>query len=178
MLTTILSFLGGPVIGSLIGAVGGYFNRRLDVQLKRAEIEAETARRAADRAHEVAMREWDIKVAQAEAEGKARLAVIEGTAAMEVARFDAIGKINQADAGHDDWIDGLRRSVRPVMTYVLTLGALAVNGVLLWRMREVWPDLPAAERSQLVYAGISWVGTQASAALAFWFVSRPAEFPK
>jgi len=172
MFTAILSFLGGPAIGSIIGAVTGYFNRKLDVELKKAELE----QRKLDREHEIALRRIDTELAAQEAKGKADVAVIEGNAAVEAERMRSIGAAFAADAaGPVDGVDRLRRSVRPVLSYLLTLGAMAVNGVLLWRLGAVWADIDAQARQELLVVGVTWVLTQASAVISFWFVSRPSD---
>jgi hypothetical protein len=174
MFTALLSFLGGPAIGSLIGAVMGYFNRKLDVDLKKHELE----QRRLDREHDAAMRRLDIELAREEAKGKAEVAVIEGSTAIESERMRSLAAAFESDKGPNDWVDRQRRLVRVVLTYLLTFGAMAVNGALLWRLGMVWDALPDAARHELILNGTLWVLTQASAVIAFWFVSRPAEFPK
>lgn len=174
MLTALLTFLGGPVIGGLIGTIAGYFNRKLDIDLKKAELE----QKRLDREHDAAMRRLDIDLAREEARGKAEVAVIEGASAIESERMRSLAAAFEADKGPDDWIDGLRRSVRPVLSYVLTAGALAVNGALVWRLGVVWDALPDTARHELILGGTTWVLTQASTVIAFWFVSRSTEIKR
>lgn len=174
MFTAILSFLGGPVIGSIIGAFTGYFNRKLDIDLKKEEM----AQRRLDREHERSMRQLDIQLAAQEAKGKAEVAVIEGNTTVETERMRSIAAAYEADKvqGPPDLVDKLRRSVRPVLSYVLTIAALAVNFVLLAKLGAVWETMPEDKRTEIMFVGVLWVLTQASAALSFWFVSRPSEF--
>jgi len=175
MLTAILSFLGGPVIGSIIGSATAYFNRRLDVELKKHEME----QRRLDRDHEIALRRVDIEMQREEAKGKAEVAVIEGSYTAETERQRTLAALHAADAtGPADGVDKLRRSVRPVLSYILTAGALVLNGALTWRLWSVWDSLHADTQNQLILGGVLWVLTQASAVTSYWFASRPSEFSK
>lgn len=165
MITAFLTFLGSSAFGSLLGGILGHLNKRL-------ELKHQAAMRREEREHEVLMRDRDIALAHAEAEGKAKVAVIEGEGKIETARMEALAAAYASDDGPNDWVDKIRRSVRPVLTYVLVLAALAVNLLMLRMLPEVWPTLDAEHRARMFLEGVGWIGLQAGAALSFWFVSR------
>jgi hypothetical protein len=175
MLTAILSFLGGPVIGSVIGAATAYFNRRLDIELKKHEME----QRRLDREHEIALRRADIDLAREEAKGKAEVAIIEGNFTAETERQRTLAAMHTADAqGPNDWVDKFRRSVRPVLSYALTAGAITLNAILAWLFWSVWDTLDRDTQNRVLLVGVEWIFTQASIVISYWFASRPSELPK
>lgn len=167
MISAILSLLASPLIGSIFGSLFGVWNRKLDIE-----------QRSLDRAHELALRDKDMEQARIEAEGKLQIAIQEGDARVESARMAALAAAYQSMAGQNDFIDKVSRGVRPIATYVLMAGAMTVNGVFLWMLRELWPTLAVGQRTDLVIAGVGWVLTQASGSMSFWFAQRSPPPPR
>ena len=48
MLETILGILGSGSVGSIVGVVGGYMNRKLDIEVHKIDIEDNKAKREND----------------------------------------------------------------------------------------------------------------------------------
>ncbi len=173
MLAALLAILSSSTVGTIVGGVIGWFNRRTDLQSKQLDQAHERARWAS----ELAAKDKDLAIMQAEQAGKREVAVIEGQAGIEQAAYAAMASAYAEDAKPSTGpMDALRKSVRPVLTYVLVGSALVVNGVLTWLMLEYWPQLDGETRKQLVLGGVAWITAQASAVIGFWFVSRPATF--
>ena len=174
MISAILALLGSSAVGSLIGGVFAFLNRRADIEAKRV-----------DHAHDLAMRQIDIELAKAEAAGKLQVAIVEADGAEGVARLQAIGAAQAADtlsaellkaAGRWRWAlvltDGLRRLIRPVSTIALVGGALYVNWLLIDHLTGSWPELTKEQRFESGMQAFAWITGQASMVLGYWFISR------
>lgn len=175
MIAALLSILGSSAVGSLIGGVFAFLNRRVDLEAKRM-----------DHAQEIALRSADMELARLEADGRLQVAVVEGDAQVDAARMQAITAANAADTLGADQIkaagrvgglllvvtDVLRRLVRPVLTVALVWAALWLNWVLIERMGAGWAALSAQQQYDAAMQAFAWVTGQASAVLSYWFVSR------
>ncbi len=173
MLAALLAILSSSTVGTIVGGVIGWFNRRTDLQSKQLDQAHERAKWAS----ELAAKDKDLAIMQAEANGKREVAVVEGQATVEKAAYEAMSAAYAEDSAPSTGaMDGLRKSVRPVLTYVLVESALVVNGVLAWLMLKYWATLDKETQTQLVLGAVAWITAQASAVIGFWFVSRPATF--
>lgn len=173
MLAALLAILSSSTVGTIVGGVIGWFNRRTDLQSKQLDQAHERARWAS----ELAAKDKDLQIMQAELAGKREVAVVEGQAKVEQSAYAAMAAAFEADSAPSTGpMDSLRKSVRPILTYVLVGSALLVNGVLTWLMLRYWSALDEETRKQLVLGGVAWIMAQASACIGFWFVSRPAAF--
>ena len=175
MIAAILSVLGSSAVGSLIGGVFAFLNRRVDLEAKRL-----------DHGHELDLRRADMELAKVESEGRLQVAVVEGDAQVDAARMRAIAAANAADALDAAQIkaagkvggmllvvtDVFRRLIRPVLTVALVWAALWLNWVLIERMGDVWHTLGADQQYDAAMQAFAWVTGQASAVLGYWFVSR------
>lgn len=176
MIAGLLSLLGSSAVGSLLGGIFAFLNRKTDVDLKKLEFE-----------HDLALRRFDLETAQAEAAGKLQVAVVEADGMVESARMTAIGQSHMADkidaaeiqaAGKLGWMlvlaSALRSFIRPAMTLVLVGAALYLNWVLIERLALTWPTLTPDQQYDAAMQAFAWVTGQASAVLGYWFVSRGA----
>lgn len=175
MISAILSILGSSAVGSLIGGVFAFLNRKVDIEAKRLDHE-----------HDLALRRADLDLAQAEAQGRLQVAVVEADGAIETARMTAIGQAQQADALSAAQIkaagtvgglllvftDVLRRLIRPAATVALVGAALALNWLLIERLASTWPTLTPAQQLDAAMQAFAWVTGQASMVLGYWFISR------
>lgn len=181
MIAAILSLLGSSAVGSLLGGVFALLNRKADVEAKRLDLEHERNKWV----HESALRDKDIALAQAEAQGRKDVAVIEGDAAVEAARMAAIGLSHQADkldagalkaAGKWGfllvWGEAMRGFIRPLITIVLVGAAVYLNWLLIGRLTDGWEAFTPAQRYDASMQAFAWITGQASAVLGYWFVSR------
>jgi hypothetical protein len=181
MITAILSLLGSSAVGSLIGGMFAYLNRKADLQLKQFELAHEQNRWA----HEQELRKTDLEIAKAEADAKVQVAVIETDAAIEGSRMQAIGQSQAGDrvsadeimaAGKMGWLMVLvsvfNRLIRPVLTVMLACAALYVNWMMIDKLVTQWPALDANKQFEAGMQAFAWVTAQASVAFSYWFVAR------
>ena len=174
MLSAILAILGSSTVGSLIGGVFAFLNKKADIEIRRL-----------DQAHELELRKEDRELAKVEAEGRLQVAVAEAEGSIESARMTAIGQAHQADnldaeaiksAGGWAWVliftDAFRRMIRPSLTLLLVGMALYLNWLLVERLGAGWETLSIDQRYDAAMQAFAWLTGQASAVLGYWFVSR------
>lgn len=180
MITALLTLLSSSAVGSIIGGLFAFLNRRQDLDVKRLELEHERSRWG----HEALLRDKDLAIAQAEAEGRARVAVIEGDAAFEVARMGAIAASQASDsvtaeelrqAGRLRWllvlVSAFRKAIRPVLTVALLAATLYLDLILI-RDFVYGDDLTPAQKFELQAQAWAWVSGQAAVVVSYWFCAR------
>lgn len=178
----ILALLASGPVGTLIGGVLGYLNRKHDLEAKRIDVELEKGRWG----HQLALRAADLQQVQAEAAGRKDVAVVEGEASAERARLEAIAKAQAVDRINPDqmraagswrfllvWATFAQSIVRPMLTTALVGVALWIGLELLWLVRaKSWSSMPLPDQKELAMQALGWVFTQASASVQYWMVSR------
>lgn len=174
--------LGSSALGTLIGGVFAYYNKKAEIEAKKVEM----TDRANQRAHELSLRQNDLEQIKAEAAGKREVAVVEGDATIEAARMTAIAAANAADritseeykeAGWWKWLlvwsTAFRTWIRPLATVALTTASLFLSYLLITRFLDVgWVRLSPQEQLSMSSMALNWVFAQASASLSYWFISR------
>lgn len=181
MIAAILSLLGSSAVGSLLGGFFAWLNKKTDISIKQLDQLHET--RKWD--HELKLRESDLKVMAAELEARKDIAVVEGDSKIEAARMKAIADTQLADqitaaeikeAGKWGWLLtwalAFNKLIRPMATVLLTLTALALNGLLVWKLSRGWEGLTNAQQFEMGMQAFAWITGQAAAVLSYWFVSR------
>lgn len=175
MIAAILSILGSSAVGSLIGGVFAFLNRKADLEAKRL-----------DQTHELELRRADMELAKLEADGKLQVAVVEADGSIESARMVAIGQAHAADALSAQQIkaagrlgglllvltDVFRRLIRPALTVALVGAALVLNWLLIDRLAHTWPSLTPVQQLDAAMQAFAWITGQASMVLGYWFISR------
>lgn len=175
MITALLSLLGSSAVGSIIGGVFAFLNRKVDIDAKRL-----------DHSHELELRRSDMELARLEAEGRLQVAMVEADGLAEAARMQAIGQAHMADALSAGQIkaagrvggfllvftDVFRRLIRPAITVALVGAALWLNWLLIERLGAGWEQLPTTMQFEAAMQAFAWITGQASAVLGYWFVSR------
>lgn len=181
MISALLALLGSSTIGSLVGGIFAFLNRKADIDAKRLDLAHEVNRWT----HEAVLRDKDLEIARQEAQGRKDVAIIEGDSTVEAARMVAIGAAQAADkisaaeikaAGAWGWLlvlaSALRSFIRPIITVVLVSAAVCLNWVLIGKLTDSWADLSPAQQYDAAMQAFAWITGQASAVLAYWFVSR------
>lgn len=181
MIAALLSLLGSSAVGSLIGGVFAFLNRKTDIEVKRIEL----AHEADKWAHDLKVRESDLAIAREEAKAKLDVAVAEANAAIDTARMSAIAQVAQAErvtaediaaAGRMGWllvvVSAFNKLIRPILTVALAAAALYLNWLVIDRMVTTWPTLTPAQQYDIGMQAFAWVTAQASMAFGYWFVSR------
>lgn len=181
MIASLLALLGSSAVGSLIGGIFAFMNRKTDIEVKRIELAHEVDKWS----HELKVRESDLAIAQAEAQSRKDVAVIEGDASVDAARAIAIGQIAVAEkitaeeikaAGKWGfllvWASVFNKLIRPVLTVLLAFAALYLNWMVINRLTDGWATMSAAQQYEAGMQAFAWVTAQASTAFSYWFVSR------
>lgn len=181
MIAALLSLLGSSAVGSLIGGVFAFLNRKTDIEVKRIELAHETDKWA----HDLKVRESDLAIAQAEAQSKKDVAIIEGDATVDAARATAIAQIQVAERITADdikaagkwgfllvWANVFNKMIRPVLTVILAFSALYLNWMVINRLTEGWGVMTPSQQFEVGMQAFAWVTAQASTAFSYWFVSR------
>jgi hypothetical protein len=170
-----------PLLGSALGGLFAWLKGGQDLKGKQLDQDFELKKFS----HELALRDKDIEVAKAEAQGRKDVAVIEGEAHSEAARFNAIADVEKADqvtadeikaAGGFGWllviVDAMRKSVRPTLTYAMVGSALAINFKVLSYFLGDWEGLETHQQYEAGMQAFAWVTTQASGIITYWFMTR------
>lgn len=172
MVSLIASILSSAGFGSLIGAAGGLFNRYFDLRLKDKELEAQKVKNA----HDLAMRDKDMAAMSLEWEHREQIVSIESAGRVEERAYDAMVASYQNDRASygGGAVDIVRGLTRPVLTALLTVGALVVNGILIFLLTRYWSDVPISDRLKLIFMALEWLLFQAGTVIGWWFGSRPS----
>ena len=181
MIAALLSILGSSAVGSILGGLFAFLNKKSDVDIKRMDLDHERAKWE----HDLKLRDKDLDFARVESQGRMDVAVVEGDASIETARMQAIALSHQADqisadeiraAGSWGWLlvlgSAMRSWIRPVATVVLTGAAIWLNWLLIDKLTAGWAALSVSQQYDAAMQAFAWVTGQAAATLSYWFVSR------
>ena len=171
MLAIILGILGSGGFGSLVGLVGGYFNRRLDLEGKKVDLEDH----AAQRAHELLKMEADRKYMESEYAQKIQVASIEADAAVEVAGYGAMEKSYgfASTTPADGIVDKFSKSIRPLLTLLFLLFTVVIFSKIQALVDVLGPAMQTDKVVELYFMIIQWVIFQAGVSIGWWFAMRP-----
>jgi hypothetical protein len=177
MLSAILAVFSSGGFGSLIGLVGGYFNRKVDLEAKKLEYKDKED----ERNHEVTMLTAQKEYMVEEAKAKLQVATVESEAQVETAGYGAMAaSYNFAKTTPaDGWVDKASKIVRPLLTLLLfglTMYILYQINDLVWAMEGIKSD--PAFRGQLTdiwVEMIKWVSFQTGVCVGWWFAMRPGK---
>ncbi len=181
MISAILTLLGSSTVGSLLGGIFAFLNRKLDMAQKVQDQIHETKKWE----HDLKVKDKDLEYAQVEAASKKDVAIIEGETVIESSRMHAIAASQKEDsvtaeelaaAGKWKWLlvtaSAYRKSMRSILTTVVGGAAIAVNLALAWQFQEAWPSLDKGQQNELIMQALAWISAQASMMFGYWFVSR------
>lgn len=174
MLDIILGIFGSGGFGSLVGIIGGYFNRKLDLEGKKIDLEDHKLQRS----HELEKQEADRKYMESEYAQKIQVSSIEAEAAVEVAGYGAMAESYKfaAPTSQDGWVDKFSKAVRPVITLCFLLGST----IIFWELQQKINTLEivtAIELGSLYKMVIEWILFQAGVCIGWWFAMRPGKSP-
>lgn len=181
MIASLLALLGSSAVGSLIGGVFAFMNRKTDIEVKRIELAHEVQKWS----HDLAIRESDLLIAREEAQSRKDVAIIEGDATVDAARAIAIGQIAVAEKVTAEeikaagkwgflliWASVFNKLIRPVLTVLLAFAALYLNWMVIGRLTDGWATMTPIQQYDAGMQAFAWVTAQASTAFSYWFVSR------
>lgn len=181
MIAGLLSILGSSAVGSILGGLFAWLNRKADLEAKRSDQLHEQAKWA----NNLAVKDKDIEYAKVEATGRKDVAIVEGEASMQTARFNAIAAAQEADRVTADELKAagkwkvlliaaatFNKLIRPLATVLLTGAAIYINFLFVGKLIDVWPNLTPAQQYDAAMQAFAWITGQAGACLGYWFVSR------
>jgi len=173
MLDIILGIFGSGGFGSLLGIVGGYFNRKLDIQGRKLEIEDKVN----DRAHELVKMEKEVLLMKAESDYKIQIATTEADALVEKAGYEAMKEsYNFAKTSSEDGlVDKFSRAVRPSLTLAFFLFSVAIFYQVTSFIYSSNLSLKPEEILKLWILIIEWVLFQSGVCIGWWFAMRPGK---
>ena len=185
ILAAILGIFGSSGFGALLGGATGLFKQWMDTRNRQMELDHEKNLWA----HNLKVKEADLALVHAENQGKKDIAIAEGSATVEAAAYTAMSASFASDKISDKawevmaesrWgraalvvVECMQRSVRPVLTYALTLMALYMNWQVISYLGNHWLLVDQVSKVTLASQVIGWTLFQASAVLSYWFVNRP-----
>lgn len=160
MITSLITLLSSGAFGSLIGLIGGYFNRKLDLQIKRLDHE-----------QELKVMDKNLEFMKAEYEQKTAIATIEGQAATEVAGYNAMtASYSYAEPTGNTLVDKFSRVIRPL----ITLSFFLLTVYLFYTLNEkISISVISQESIEKVYLTvIEWILFQSGISIGWWFANR------
>lgn len=174
MISGILALLGSSAVGTLLGGIFAFLNKKADLDIRKMEL-----------AHELTKLDKELEYAKQEAISKHDVAVVEADGSIETARMAAIAATVAADAitaadikaaGSWGWVlifaAGLNRAVRPIMTIVLAGTAIYLNIELITKLTSFWTSLTPLQQLDTSMQAFAWITGQAGVVIGYWFVSR------
>jgi hypothetical protein len=181
MIAALLSILGSSAVGSILGGIFAFLNKKSDLDARRLDLDHEKAKWA----HDLVVKDKDLEYIRIEAQGRKDVAIVEGGYSAEVARMQAIGIAQQADqitadeiraAGTWGWMlvigAALKSWIRPLTTVVLTSAAIYINWLLIDKLAGNWTFMSQAQQYDASMQAFAWISGQAAACLSYWFISR------
>jgi hypothetical protein len=176
------TLLGSSFLGSITGMLAAWFKGKQELEVRRLELEHESRKMG----HEITLRGMDLDLARVEAAGRKDVALIEGDAASEVARLQAIAKVVEADAVTPAEVQSygrfgkammacvsfVQKIIRPGLTIYLVACAVVINSTVLAHLGVAFDAASAPEKLRLIEVAMSWVSLQASACLGYYFLQR------
>lgn len=178
ILALIVKLMGSSGFGAVIGAIGGFANRWMDLKFRVQEIALEEKRMD----HQLKLREADRETIKVEWEARSKVASIEGEAKIESAAYGTIAESYRHDMelmkGAPKWVVALQGAVRPVLTAVLIIACL-VNVALIWYWAFEINETPmtADQVFGLFEYTIMWSLFQGSVVIGWYFATRPGVMP-
>lgn len=160
MITALITLLSSGAFGTLIGIVGGYFNRKLDLESKKLDHE-----------HDLDLKDKDLEFMQAEYEQRTRIAEIETEGKTEVAGYNAMAaSYDYANPKGSGWIDSFSKIIRPF----ITLAFFFFTIYLFYTVNQkVSISIISQESIEKIYMTlIEWVLFQSGITIGWWFANR------
>jgi hypothetical protein len=163
MITSLLTFLSSGVFGSLIGIAGGYLNRKMDLQIKKLDLE-----------HELKVKDKDLEFMKAEYEQRTKVATIETEGATEVAGYNAMASsYSFAVPDPNTGMGKFSAFVRPFLT--ICFFAFSVYIYYTVSKQLSISVISGASMEKIYITLIEWILFQAGVCIGWWFANRPSK---
>jgi hypothetical protein len=163
IISAILSLLSSGAVGSIVGLIGGYVNRKLDIESK-----------AKDHEFDLAKMDKDLEFMKAEYEQKTKVATIEGEAAENVAGYNAMAaSYSYAPVTGDSITDRFSKLIRPLLTLAFFFFTIFIFYQVSMLVDQI--PLTQVEVAKVYIALIEWVLFQAGVSIGWWYAMRPGK---
>lgn len=139
METLMTALFGGAtgILGTVVGKVAGYFEKKQELEMARENNK-----------HELALQEMQISARAQELESEAAIAEMANASAMRTASYE-----HDASYGKPyRWVVTLLRLVRPILTIML----IVLTAILFFNLSEEGQDEIASQVIFLTGMAISW----------------------
>lgn len=160
MITALLTFFSSGAVGSLIGLVGGYFNRKLDLEAKKLDHE-----------HDLKKLDKDLEYMKAEYEQRTAIATIESEGRTDVAAYGAMSaSYDYAKPDDSSFASTFAQLIRPL----ITLAFFALTVYIFYTLNtKISISVLSGESMEKVYLTvIEWILFQAGITIGWWFANR------
>lgn len=160
MITSLITLFSSGAVGSLIGLIGGYFNRKLDLEAKKV-----------DHAHDLAKMDKDLIYMEKEYEQRTKIALVEAEGKTEVAGYEAMAaSYDYAPVEGNGFGAAFARMIRPFIT--LAFFFLTVY-IFIQLNQKISISILSSESMEKVYLTvIEWILFQAGITIGWWFANR------
>lgn len=182
MISMILAIFSSGGFGSIVGLIGGYFNRKLDLDFKKLEYEDKVK----DREHDLLKMDKERDFMKAEYDMRLQVAdkeivkeQIEADKDIEVAGYGAMEKSYSyaATTSADGWVDKFSKAIRPFITLIFVI----FSGIIFWQVTKIVLQMStpveAAYAVVIWQLCIEWVLFQCGVCVGWWFAMRPGKHP-
>lgn len=164
LLLGLIKLISSAGFGTIFGGIMGLFNRKVDLQAKKMELD-----------HELAMRDKDKAILDAEWAGRLRVAEVEGEAKVEAAGFEALSKsYDFAKPRAGGKMEAFQAFIRPFVSLMYFLVSSAGSAwILYYAFAVLHIQLTPEQWYDLVMYIIAWVAFMAGATIGWWYAMRP-----
>jgi len=166
MLTTIVALLSSSGVGSLIGWVGGFLNRKIDLQAKKDEY-----------SYNLSVRDKDLEQTKAEIAGQIAVADKQ----IEVAAYGAMAESFKEQSnlvgnlkGKWAWVDALSKLIRPIVTIIFLLTSISLSIYIVTKAYNSGIEFSKEDWKELLTYIVHWIFFQSGVVIGWWFANRPS----
>lgn len=173
-MSILIGLLSSSGFGSLVGWVGGWLNRRVDLETKKAEYAYNLDNRDKDLAElkeEVAGR---VAVADREVE----TARVNANGVIESAAYNAMAESYKEQAtklgGKWAWVDAYSKLIRPLVTTIFVVVSLTISAYIVYKALNAGVTFTVEDWKEWITYVVHWVFFQAGVVIGWWFANRPS----
>ena len=168
MLELILGVLGSGGFGSIVGLVGGFLNRKIDIENKKLDL--------ADKKDE---RQFNLDYLEKESQLKIQVTEVEANKEIEVAGYGAMEKSFSfaVPTAKDGVIDKISKLVRPILTTFFFVFSVYIFYQINEAVKAAGLTLEPVQLFKAWIMVIEWALFQAGVCIGWWFAMRPGKVP-
>lgn len=171
ILAGVIKLLGSAGFGTIFGGLMGLVNRKFDLQQKRIELEEA----AAQRKHELDMRDKDAALADKEWQGRLQVAKVAGEAEVEKSAYEALAKsYDFAKPAPGGKMEAFSAFIRPFISigyFIIT--SIGSGAILHYAFNVYQIKLTPDQLFEIVTFTLAWIAFMGGSTIGWWFAMRP-----